>query len=147
MRRKHASNAEIAKALREMALFLEMDGVPFKPQAYEKAAYAVLAMDRPLAEIHAEGGAKALDALPGIGKGIAERIAGLLETGRLADLEALRKQTPIDVLGLTAGASAPETLVDELIAHLRTGFSVTVEEVRVAEEDIVFRLPSALATV
>jgi DNA polymerase (family 10) len=102
MRRKRVSNAEIARALREMALFLEMDGVPFKPQAYEKAAYAVTAIDRPLAEIHAEGGVKALDALPGIGKGIAERIAGLLETGKLADLEALRKQTPVDVLGLTA---------------------------------------------
>jgi 4-hydroxy-3-methylbut-2-enyl diphosphate reductase len=51
----------------------------------------------------------------------------------------------VSVLGLTAGASAPETLVDELIAHLRTRFSVTVEEVRVAEEDVVFRLPSALA--
>ena len=29
---------EIAAALREMALFLEMEGVPFKPRAYEKAA-------------------------------------------------------------------------------------------------------------
>jgi len=102
MRRRHPSNDDIAKALREMALYLEMDEVPFKPQAYEKAAHTVTAIERPLAEIHAEGGAKALDALPGIGKGIAERIAGLLETGKLADLEALRKKTPVDVLELTA---------------------------------------------
>jgi len=31
-----------------MALFLEMDGVPFKPRAYEKAALAVEALDRSL---------------------------------------------------------------------------------------------------
>lgn len=102
MSRKRTSNADVARALREMALFLEMDAVPFKPQAYEKAAYAVMALDRPLAEIHAQGGAKALAALPGIGKGIASRIAGMLETGTMADLEALRKETPVDVLALTA---------------------------------------------
>jgi len=100
--RRHPSNAEIAQALREMALFLEMDEVPFKPQAYEKAAYAVLALDRPIADIYAQGGEQALDALPGIGKGIADRIAHMLETGKIADLEALRKKTPVDVLALTA---------------------------------------------
>ena len=94
MKAKRTSNADVARALREMALFLEMEGVAFKPQAYEKAAYAVLAVDRPLAEIHAEGGVAALDELPGIGKGIAERIAGMLETGTIADLEAFRKKTP-----------------------------------------------------
>ena len=102
MSHRRISNADVAQALREMALFLEMDEVPFKPQAYEKAAYAVLALDRPLAAIYAAGGIKALDAVPGIGKGIAERIAGLLETGSFADLEALRQKTPINVLALTA---------------------------------------------
>ncbi len=68
----------------------------------------------------------------------------MVQRARELDLAGL---DGVSVLGLTAGASAPETLVDELIAHLRTRFSVTVEEVRVAEEDIVFRLPSALATV
>ncbi len=66
----------------------------------------------------------------------------MVQRARELDLGTL---AGVSVLGLTAGASAPETLVDELIAHLRTRFSVTVEEVRVAEEDIVFRLPSALA--
>lgn len=101
-RRRTTSNADIARALREMGLFLEMDEVPFKPQAYEKAAYGVMALDRPLAGIYAKGGRKALEAIPGIGKGIAERIAGMLETGKLADLEALREKTPIDILALTA---------------------------------------------
>jgi 4-hydroxy-3-methylbut-2-enyl diphosphate reductase len=46
--------------------------------------------------------------------------------------------------GLTAGASAPESLVQEVVATLRTRFAVTVEEVTVAEERIAFRLPPAL---
>jgi DNA polymerase (family 10) len=100
--RPRLTNTEVARALREMSLFLEMDGVPFKPQAYEKAAYAVAALDSPLSVIYAEGGEKALDAVPGIGKGIAERIVSMLETGRMADLESLRKKTPVDVLSLTA---------------------------------------------
>lgn len=102
MHTKPISNDDIARALREMAVFLEMDDVPFKPDAYEKASYTVAALDRPLAEIYAEGGARAIDELPGIGKGIAARIAAMLETGELPDLVALRKQTPVDVLALTA---------------------------------------------
>lgn len=104
MRQKTArpSNVDVARALREMALYLEMEQVPFKPQAYEHAAYTVLALDRPLSDIYAEGGTKALSELPGIGKRIAERIAGMLDTGTMADLEARRRELPVDVLALTA---------------------------------------------
>ncbi|MBU8538423.1 4-hydroxy-3-methylbut-2-enyl diphosphate reductase [Falsiroseomonas tokyonensis] len=48
-------------------------------------------------------------------------------------------------IGLTAGASAPEVLVDEVLARLSTRFTLEVEEVVVAEEKVVFRLPPALA--
>ena len=47
-------------------------------------------------------------------------------------------------LGITAGASAPELLVDELIAACRERYDVTVEEVRTTEESVVFKLPRAL---
>ena len=47
-------------------------------------------------------------------------------------------------LGITAGASAPEVLVDELIEACRTRFAVTVEEVITAEEDVHFKLPRVL---
>ena len=39
-------------------------------------------------------------------------------------------------LGITAGASAPELLVDELIAACRERYDVTVEEVRTTEESV-----------
>ena len=48
------------------------------------------------------------------------------------------------MVGLTAGASAPEVLVQQVIARLSDRFAVTVEEVKVAEETIEFRLPPAL---
>ncbi len=47
-------------------------------------------------------------------------------------------------LGLSAGASAPEVLVDEVLAALRERFAVAVEEVAVAHEDVHFRVPHAL---
>jgi 4-hydroxy-3-methylbut-2-enyl diphosphate reductase len=47
-------------------------------------------------------------------------------------------------LGITAGASAPELLVDELIAACRERYDVTVEEVRTTEESVVFKLPRQL---
>ena len=47
-------------------------------------------------------------------------------------------------LGITAGASAPELLVDELIGACRARYDVTVEEVRTTEENVVFKLPRLL---
>ncbi|MBO1074161.1 4-hydroxy-3-methylbut-2-enyl diphosphate reductase [Roseomonas marmotae] len=47
----------------------------------------------------------------------------------------------VATLGLTAGASAPEVLVEEVLVRLRERFTVTTEEVVVAVEDITFRVP------
>jgi 4-hydroxy-3-methylbut-2-enyl diphosphate reductase len=47
-------------------------------------------------------------------------------------------------LGITAGASAPDFLVDELIAACRERYDVTVDEVRTTEESVVFKLPRQL---
>ncbi|WP_091737251.1 4-hydroxy-3-methylbut-2-enyl diphosphate reductase [Phenylobacterium immobile] len=48
------------------------------------------------------------------------------------------------VVGVTAGASAPEILVDGLIARLAERYDVTVEHVEVARETVSFKLPRAL---
>lgn len=47
-------------------------------------------------------------------------------------------------LGISAGASAPEALVDEVIAACRQRYDVTVEQVSVTEENVSFRLPRVL---
>jgi len=48
-------------------------------------------------------------------------------------------------VGVTAGASAPEDLVEALIAAIGARFDSRVEEVRVTKEDVVFKLPRVLA--
>ena len=48
------------------------------------------------------------------------------------------------VVGVTAGASAPEILVEEVIDACRARFTVTVEEVEIAREAVRFKLPSNL---
>ncbi len=49
-------------------------------------------------------------------------------------------------IGITAGASAPEILVDQLISASRMHFDVTVRPVAVATENISFKLPRELVT-
>jgi 4-hydroxy-3-methylbut-2-enyl diphosphate reductase len=50
----------------------------------------------------------------------------------------------IGVLGITAGASAPEILVEEVIDAFAARYDVTVESVRTADETITFNLPREL---
>ncbi len=52
----------------------------------------------------------------------------------------------VATIGLSAGASAPETLVDEVILALRERFDVSIEEQAVRREDVAFNLPRALAS-
>jgi len=54
------------------------------------------------------------------------------------------KFTAISTLGITAGASAPEVLVDEIIGVLKQRFEVSIEVVRTANESISFKLPRQL---
>lgn len=50
----------------------------------------------------------------------------------------------IQTLGLTAGASAPDVLIDEVIAAAKERFAVTVEEVSITRENVVFNIPRIL---
>ncbi len=70
--------------------------------------------------------------------------ARLVQSAADVDWDAVAQARTV---GLTAGASAPEVLTDEIVAQARARFSVTVEEVRVTDEDVVFNLPRVLADV
>jgi len=50
----------------------------------------------------------------------------------------------ISSLGITAGASAPEELVDEVIDAFRARYEVTVETVETAQENVEFKVPRVL---
>jgi len=49
------------------------------------------------------------------------------------------------VVGVTAGASAPEVLVQGVIERLQQTFEVSVEEIDAARETVIFKLPRVLA--
>lgn len=48
------------------------------------------------------------------------------------------------ILGLTAGASAPEHLIQDIIAAMREVYEVSVETITLATENVTFKLPRAL---
>lgn len=50
----------------------------------------------------------------------------------------------VNVLGLSAGASAPDVLIDEVIEALRGRFAVEIEEVSITQEDVNFKIPKVL---
>ncbi len=51
---------------------------------------------------------------------------------------------PLRTLGVTAGASAPEVLVDEVLDAFRASYDVTLETVTTAEEHVAFNVPRQL---
>ncbi len=65
------------------------------------------------------------------------------------DAEGLKPEWLVgkNVVGITAGASAPEALVDELIAKLRTLAEIQVEMLDGVTENIHFKLPHQLRSV
>ncbi len=94
-------NQEIAKIFYEISEYLEMEGVTFKPRAYEKVAQAIGELEKDVTEIYKQGGLKALSEIPGVGVSIAEKIEELIKTGRLKYYETLKKKTPVDLGTLT----------------------------------------------
>ncbi|WP_207458604.1 4-hydroxy-3-methylbut-2-enyl diphosphate reductase [Azospirillum sp. SYSU D00513] len=81
-----------------------------------------------------------------------KRLVEVAKTHGCARAQLVQRAAEIDwsmlegvgTLGITAGASAPEILVEEVIEAARARFDVTVREIRTAFEDITFKLPKAL---
>ncbi|HXF04892.1 MAG TPA: DNA polymerase/3'-5' exonuclease PolX [Blastocatellia bacterium] len=112
------TNADVARLFREIAFLLDMEGVAFKPRAYEKAAHAIEAMTEPLTDVYRRGGLAALEAIPGVGRSLAEKIAEYLQSGRMTYYEELKAKYPIDLPSLMGiegvGPKMIRTLYEEL---------------------------------
>jgi DNA polymerase (family 10) len=100
--KKAFSNREIAAMMREMAAFYEMEGVLFKPQAYERAAEAIAASDLSASSLFKTEGVKGLRRIPGVGEGIAGHIKNLLTKGSFPEYARFKKKYPMDVLAITS---------------------------------------------
>lgn len=96
------TNRDIAGVLREIGEYLEMQGVAFKPRAYEKAAENIESLQEEIANVYEKGGFKAVEKIPGIGVSIAGKIEELLKTGKLKYYQQLKEKTPVNLSELTA---------------------------------------------
>lgn len=90
-------NQELSKIFFEMADYLDIEGVSFKPYAYKRAALSLDGLNEDVGEIYRNGGIKALQEIPGIGEGIAKHIEEYLKTGKIKHLEQLKKKLPLKV--------------------------------------------------
>ncbi len=61
-------NRQVARILYEIADLLELEGVAFKPRAYQRAGRVVETLAEPIEEVTAQG---RLEELPGVGEAIA----------------------------------------------------------------------------
>jgi len=65
----------------------------------------------------------------------------LIHFGKELPIEQIQKSKTI---GISSGASAPEQLVQTLISEIKKNRQVSIEEIIVAEEKVVFKLPKEL---
>jgi len=94
-------NQDFAKVFFEVAELLELaEENPFRIRAYQKAASNIESTSDNIESIYKNGGIKALEDIPGIGKGIAEHIEEIIKTGKLKVREGLLKKFPKSVLEL-----------------------------------------------
>jgi 4-hydroxy-3-methylbut-2-enyl diphosphate reductase len=96
-----------------------------------------------------------IDALLVIGAPNSSNSKRLVEVGRAAGCayaQLVQRASEIDwralrgirAVGVTAGASAPEVLVNEVLDAFRAQFDVTVELVETAQENVEFKIPRVL---
>jgi DNA polymerase (family X) len=90
-------NRDIARMFYEISEFFEMDSVPFKPYAYQKAALTLETLKDNIGDIYRKGGVKALREIPNIGENIAKKIEEILTTGMLRYYEEFKEKMPIDL--------------------------------------------------
>ncbi len=127
-------NQELATVLREIADYLEIEEVEYKPRAYRRAARSVASLSEDIESVHERG---ALEEVEGVGESIAEKIAEYLETGSLEYYEELRADLPIDIEALTrvegVGPKTARRLYQDLGVQTLEDLERAAREGRIAE--------------
>src|SRR5262245_17360314 len=125
-------NYTIAKKLLDYAQYLEArEANLFRVRAYRRAADTLLALRRPVADLVAEGGRSALEALPGIGSHLSYTIEALVQTGEFRTLDRTRGHIDPERL-LTSLPGVGPHLARQIHDQLRI---TTLEELERAAHD------------
>ncbi|MEK9175305.1 MAG: DNA polymerase/3'-5' exonuclease PolX [Patescibacteria group bacterium] len=113
------TNQDIAKMLYEMAELFEMNDVPFKPRAFEKAARSVEVFGDSISDLYKQNGKLELRKISGVGKGIADRIVEYIDTNRIREYEKMKKKIPINVSELSSIEGVGPKMIRELYTELK----------------------------
>jgi DNA polymerase (family 10) len=125
-------NQKIARRFDEVAALLEEQiANPYRAGAYRRAAEVLRRLTIPADEIFAREGIAGLEALPGIGPGLARSIRDIVQTSRLPMLARLRGASdPEEILRTVPGIG--RATADRLHHDLGIG---TLEELEQASHD------------
>jgi DNA polymerase (family X) len=94
-------NLELAKIFYDIAERLKMEGVSFRPQAYQKAALSLEALKDSVESVYKKGGVRALMDIPGVGESIADLMEQYIKTGKIRYYNELKKKVPVDLEEIT----------------------------------------------
>jgi len=93
-------NAEIAQTLNEYADLLEIEGAnEFRVRAYRTAARNISNLPQSVAEMISNK--EDLSGIPGLGKDLASKVADIVNTGKLPQLEELKEKLPPGLIEIT----------------------------------------------
>jgi DNA polymerase (family 10) len=123
-------NAEVADRFEEMADLLEAEGVEYKPRSYRRAAENLREHPGAIEELVVEG-RNAVERIDGVGEALAGKIVEYVETGGIAELEALREELPVDMAALTSVEGVGPKTVGTLYEALGI---TTLDELEAAAE-------------
>ena len=127
-------NQEIATMLREIADFLEIQEVEYKPRAYRTAARNIESLSDDIEDVHERG---ELEEIEGVGESIGEKIAEYLETGELEYYEDLEADLPVDIEAITSvegvGPQTAKKLYVELDVRTLDDLESAAEQGKVAD--------------
>jgi len=126
-------NTEIAERLYEIADFLDIQDVQYKPRAYRRAARNIESLSEDIESVHERG---ELESIEGVGESIAEKIAEYLETGEMEYYQELKAELPIDIEAITSvegvGPKTAKKLYQALGVETLTDLERAAQEGRIA---------------
>ncbi len=132
-------NKDIAKILYDFGELLELKGENrFKIIAYGRAARAIESLKEDVEQVYREG---RLEAIPGVGRAISQKVEEYLKTGKIQAYEDLLAETPRGLVELLAiSGIGPKTIS---LLHEKLNVNNLDDLEKAAREHRIRRLPRA----
>ena len=90
-------NELVIKIFRSIAQILELQEVPWKPQAYQKVVRVIEGLTEDVEDIYHREGLPGILNLPGVGENLGKKIEEIILTGKLEYYNKLKKEVKIDI--------------------------------------------------